>query len=61
MGDRRKAADCERGCNRDVETGQDRRALAVAALAPAVSVAAVFALTAGPEPAQAYLFGIPSR
>ena len=55
MGDRRKAADCERGCNRDVETGQDRRALAVAALAPAVSVAAVFALTAGPEPAAGLL------
>ena len=61
MGDREKAADRERGCNRDVENRRSGRALAVVALALAVLAAAVFALIVGPEPAQASLFGIPCR
>ena len=58
MGDREKAADYERECNPDVENGQNRRAPVVAGLAPAV---AVFALTVGPEPAQASFLAIPCR
>ena len=61
MGDREKAADYERECNPDVENGQNRRAPVVAGLAPVVPVVAVFALTAGPEQAQACFLGIPCR